>query len=306
MRIFLPFIKSLLIFPMLLLGIQLIEAQNMVVPAANKAKASPIVFNATTAKEGESIYNKNCVSCHGNPSKGNYLRTLNPPPGDPASAKFQNQTDGELFYNISQGNALMPQYKNILSEEERWKLVSYIRSFNKKYVQPAIKKTAGNTLSKAVQIDIIYNFTTSQISFLVISVVKKDTIPLKGSEGLLFVKRYFGNLQIGNSTKTNDKGIATFDFPKNIPGDKEGDLELIARINDNIYGEIITSKKIKIGIPTNNPSLIEKRAMWNVEAKAPIWILITFFSIVIGVWITIAYIILNIFRIKNLSTKVIK
>ena len=306
MKIFLPFNKSLLIIPILLLGLQMIEAQNMVVPAANKAKASPLVFNASTAKEGESIYNKNCVSCHGNPSKGNYLRTLNPPPGDPASAKFQNQTDGELFYNISQGNALMPQYKNILSEEERWKLVSYIRSFNKKYVQPAIKKTTGNTLSKAVQIDIIYNFTSNQISFLVISVVKKDTIPLKGSEGLLFVKRYFGNLQIGNATKTNDKGIATFDFPKNIPGDKDGNIILVARINDDVYGEIITSKKIKIGIPTNNPGLTEKRAMWNVEAKAPIWILVTFFSIVVGVWITIAYIILNIFRIKKLSTKIIK
>ena len=169
-----------------------------------------------------------------------------------------------------------------------------------------LKKTTGNTLNKAVQIDIIYNFTTSKISFLVISVVKKDTIPLKGSEGLLFVKRYFGNLQIGNATKTNDKGIATFNFPKNIPGDKEGNLELIARINDDVYGEIITSKKIKIGIPTNNPGLTEKRAMWNVEAKAPIWILVTFFSIVVGVWITIAYIILNIFRIKKLSTKIIK
>jgi mono/diheme cytochrome c family protein len=306
MKIFLPFIKSLLIIPMLLLGLHIIDAQNIVVPAANKAKASPLVFNASTAKEGESIYDKNCVSCHGNPGKGNYLKALNPPPGDPATEKFQNQTDGDLFYKISEGNPVMPKFKNTLTEEERWKLVSYIRSFNKKYVQPAIPKTEGNALSKAVQIDIIYNFTTSQISFLVIAVVKKDTIPLKGSEGLLFVKRYFGNLQIGNATKTNDKGIATFDFPKNIPGDKDGNIVLVARIDDDVYGEIITSKKIKIGIPTNNPSLIEKRAMWNVESKAPLWILITYFSIVIGVWIIIAYIILNIFRIKKLSTKTIK
>lgn len=196
MKIFLPSIKSLLIIPILLVGLQITDAQNIVVPAADMAKASPLVFNASTSEEGESIYDKNCVSCHGNPGKGNYLKALTPQPGDPATEKYQSQTDGELFYKISEGNPVMPKFKNTLSEEERWKLVSYIRSFNKKYVQPAIQKTTGNLLSKAVQIDIIYNFTTSQILFLVKAVVNKDTILLKRAEGSLFVKRYFGRLQI--------------------------------------------------------------------------------------------------------------
>ena len=110
-------------------------------------------------------------------------------------------------------------------------------------------------------------------------------------------------MQIGNSTKINDKGIAIFDFPKNIPGDKEGNIVLESRINDDVYGEIILSKKVKLGIPTDKPGLTEQRAMWNVQSKAPIWLLFTYFSILAGVWITIGYIVFNIYKIKKLSKR---
>lgn len=303
MKIFLPPKKSLLLIPILLLGLQVINAQTIVVPPVDKVKASPFAFNASTSKDGKSIYDMSCLSCHGTPGKANYLKGLNPTPADLGTEKVQNQTDGEIFYKISEGNVLMPKFKTTLTEKDRWKLVSYIRSFNSKYVQPAIVKSA-NLLTKTVQIEFKYDSVSRRISLLAISVINKDTTRLKGSEELLFVKRYFGSLQIGSATKINDKGIATFDFPKNLPGDKNGNIELEARINDDVYGEIILSKKLKIGIPINKPGLTENRAMWNVEAKAPIWLIITFFSIVTGVWLTIAYIIFNIYRIKQLSKNI--
>jgi mono/diheme cytochrome c family protein len=37
-------------------------------------------------------------------------------------------TDGEIFYQISQGRKPMPAFKKRLSEEERWQLVLYVRS----------------------------------------------------------------------------------------------------------------------------------------------------------------------------------
>lgn len=303
MKIFLPPKKSLLLIPILLLGLQVINAQTIVVPPVDKVKASPFAFNASTSKDGKSIYDMSCLSCHGTPGKANYLKGLNPTPADLGTEKVQNQTDGEIFYKISEGNVLMPKFKTTLTEKDRWKLVSYIRSFNSKYVQPAIVKSA-NLLTKTVQIEFKYDSVSRRISLLAISVINKDTTRLKGSEELLFVKRYFGSLQIGSATKINDQGIATFDFPKNLPGDKNGNIELEARINDDVYGEIILSKKLKIGIPINKPGLTENRAMWNVEAKAPIWLIITFFSIVTGVWLTIAYIIFNIYRIKQLSKNI--
>jgi hypothetical protein len=302
MKIFFPSFKPVILFSILLLVFQTIEAQDIVVPDANKSKASPIVFNPSTSKEGQSIYEKNCLSCHGNPGKGNYLKALTPPPADLATEKLQNQTDGEIFYKISEGNPIMPKFKTTLTEEERWKLVSYIRSFHKKYVQLTPQKSAG-ILRKNVYINIHYDSIKRELFFLAKALVKRDTIPIKGTEVSLFVKRYFGRLPIGAPSKTNDKGIATFDFPRNLPGDKNGNIELLARMNDDVYGEIVKLFKLKIGIPIDKPSLTAKRAMWNVESKSPIWLLLTYFSIVTGVWLTIAYIIFNIYRIKKLSSR---
>src|ERR1035437_5833845 len=302
MKIFIFSKKSLFFISLLLLGFQIVNAQNITVPAANKVKSSPFLFTAATTKKGEAIYKINCLSCHGNPGKGNFLPAFVPPPADLATAKVQSQTDGELFYRTSEGNLIMPKFKTTLSEVERWKIVGYIRSFNKKYVQPPVI-LAPNLLTKTVQIDFRYDSIANKISLYAFSVIKKDTTRLKGSDELLFVKRYFGGMQLGPITKSNDKGIAIFDFPKHLPGDKDGNIVLEARINDNIYGEVILSKKIKIGVPTNVPGLTENRAIWNVESKAPIWLMFTYFSILIGVWLTIAYIVFNMFGLRKSGTK---
>jgi hypothetical protein len=300
MKIFLPSKKSFLLITVFLLGHLVIEAQNVIVPSADKTKSSPIAFNTSTAKEGKAIYDMNCISCHGTPGQGNFLKGLTPTPADLGTAVVQNKSDGEIFYNISEGNAIMPKFKTTLPEKDRWKLVAYIRSFNSKYIQPAITKSV-NLLTKTVQIDFRYDSIAHRISLMAYSVIKKDTTRLKGSDELLFVKRYFGSLQIGQAVKINDKGIAAFDFPKTLPGDKTGIVELEARINDDKYGEIILSKKLKIGVPIYRPPLNEKRAIWNIQSKAPIWLMFTYFSIVAGVWITIGYIVFNIYRIKQLS-----
>lgn len=40
-------------------------------------------------------------------------------------------TDGEIFYKISKGNQPMPQWEKKLTENERWDLVNYIKTFAK-------------------------------------------------------------------------------------------------------------------------------------------------------------------------------
>lgn len=299
MKPILPITKSFLLIPILVLGFQIVDAQYIVVPPTDKVRTSPLAFNTGSAKEGQTIYETNCVSCHGNPGKNNNMKALNPQPKDLATAAAQNQSDGDLFYKISEGIPPMPKFKTILTETDRWKLVAYIRSFNPKYVQPAIQKAAVNLLSKAVHTEIAFDLASNRVIFLIRALVKKDTIPLTGTDVSLFVKRYFGNLPIGTTVKTNNEGIATLDFPKNIPGDKAGNLTISYRINDAKYGEIDSVKTFKIGVPTNLPGLTVKRAIWNVEAKAPIWLLLTYFSIVTGVWLTILYIAFNIYRIKQ-------
>ncbi|HEU5321656.1 MAG TPA: cytochrome c [Methylomirabilota bacterium] len=76
----------------------------------------------------------NCASCHGASGKGDgpAAAALPPPkPADWTSAKVQGQTDGELFWKISNGRGAMPPWKH-LPDKERWELVNYIRTLKKK------------------------------------------------------------------------------------------------------------------------------------------------------------------------------
>ncbi|MGD0710638.1 MAG: cytochrome c [Bacteroidales bacterium] len=275
-------------------------SQKWETPTDKKSKVSPIVFNESNTKEGEAIFTKDCQSCHGNPGQGNFLKSLNPQPPDPASSEFQQQTDGEIFYKITTGRAIMPAFKNILSEEERWKVISYFRSFNKSYTQQK-PDTSATPHNNPFKISIDFNKTNNKVIILVKRNIAKDSTVVKFAEVNVFVKRCFGNLQIGKPEQTDNNGEATFDFPKDLPGDKDGNIVFIAKVTDDKLGEFEANKKLQIGVPTDKPSLTENRAIWNVVSKAPIWLLATYIISVLVVLSILAYLILNLVKIKKLS-----
>ncbi len=275
-------------------------SENWNVPADKKAQNSYVKFDAAATQEGEVIYTKNCVSCHGNPSKGNSLKSLNPIPPDLGSTQTQALTDGELFYILNTGRMIMPSFKNILSETERWKVIAYIRSFNKNYTQ-VLSKVDPNK-SKLVKVKMMYDVLTGKVSVDVKANEPTGIVSLKDAEILLFVKRYFGRLQVDKTFRTNNEGKASFVFPNDLPGDKNGNLELIVKVNDNNYGEIESNAILKKGIPTEKPALNEKRAIWNVMAKAPFWILITYFfgvSFVLAVFLYIGHNLYKLWKLGN-------
>ena len=100
-----------------------------VAPASAKELKNPLSDKASINK-GKAIYKTRCVVCHGEKGKGDGPagKALNPPAADHSSAAVQAQTDGELFWKISEGRGPMVGWKLILSEEERWQLVNYIRT----------------------------------------------------------------------------------------------------------------------------------------------------------------------------------
>jgi mono/diheme cytochrome c family protein len=103
-----------------------------VAPATEKAKKNPVAKDAKAVEQGKKTAQVNCVSCHGAGGKGDGVAAaaLNPKPADWTSAKIQGETDGELFWKISNGRGAMPPWKH-LPENERWALVHYIRSLKK-------------------------------------------------------------------------------------------------------------------------------------------------------------------------------
>jgi hypothetical protein len=275
-------------------------AQRWDIPADKKAKNSYIPFTAVTAKEGEALYTKTCLSCHGNPGKGNSLKTLKPIPPDLTSSTTQQRTDGDLFYILTTGRVIMPSFKNVFSEDERWKIISYLRSFNKQYVQVLSKFDPRK--SKLVKFTLAYDPATQLIRMDVKATEKTGIVLLKNDEVELYVNRYFGRLKIDKSQTTTADGIAYFKFPKDIPGDKSGNLELIAKVSDDNYGEVEYQQKLKLGIPTDMPPLTQKRAIWNVVEKAPIWLMATYTTGVMVVGLFLLYILFNLWKLKKSGT----
>ena len=98
-------------------------------PAAEKGKKSP----GGNAANGKKLAETNCVSCHGASGKGDgpAAQALNPKPADWTSAKVQSESDGALFWKISNGRGPMPPWKH-LPEKDRWDLVAHVKSLGKK------------------------------------------------------------------------------------------------------------------------------------------------------------------------------
>lgn len=295
-------IKTLLIITLLLsFGVRM-SAQDWIVPDDQKAVVAPFKFTADMQKQGEMIYLKNCQSCHGLMGKDNWAK-LTPPPGDLSKEKAQLQTDGEIFYRITAGKAPMPEFRNIIPEDERWWLIAYLRTFNPKYVQPApVAKAA--FAGRIVSLKIHYNEPDKKIAVTATEQMKEGrTENAAGIEVMLFVKRYFGKMQVGEIKTTNSQGLAFFEFPDSLPGNKDGNVEITAVVNDPKSQMKTTPAEatLAIGVPTDKPGLTETRAWWSTRDKAPLWIILTYTLSVIIVWSFILYIVYSILKIRKLS-----
>jgi len=110
-----------------------------IAPTSAKKIKNPVPSNkrASSAKAGKKIFAGRCVACHGKSGKGDGAasKALNPKPANLTSAKVQKQTDGEIFWKMTNGNtknSAMPSWKASIPAADRWKLVNYIRSIKAK------------------------------------------------------------------------------------------------------------------------------------------------------------------------------
>jgi mono/diheme cytochrome c family protein len=80
---------------------------------------------------GREIYVNTCIHCHGIDGRGAGAMQLVPPPADLTSAGVQNRLDASLFKRIHDGkpNTAMGAWKNVLSDDEIWDVLSYVRTF---------------------------------------------------------------------------------------------------------------------------------------------------------------------------------
>ena len=93
--------------------------------------SNPYSGDSSSVARGEELFIKNCAKCHGESGNGygpvtqgftTWPRQLW------AWHKTGPETDGYIYWFITNGRSDMPPWGVILSEKERWDLVSYVKT----------------------------------------------------------------------------------------------------------------------------------------------------------------------------------
>ena len=108
------------------------------VPAEYAGKTNPFAGQADAATAGGALYAERCASCHGATGAGDgpAAAALDPKPADLATVA-SDQADDFLFWRIMEGGAMepfnssMPAQKGILTDDQVWQLVTFIRTLAK-------------------------------------------------------------------------------------------------------------------------------------------------------------------------------
>ncbi|HAP67709.1 MAG TPA: hypothetical protein DCQ99_08015 [Nitrospinae bacterium] len=102
-----------------------------------KALKNVVASNKKSLSEAKAIYTGKgtCFNCHGEKGRGDgeLASSFEPPPRNFTLSGWQKvRSDGELFYVITNGTESgMPGFGDMLSDEEKWSLINYIREFGK-------------------------------------------------------------------------------------------------------------------------------------------------------------------------------
>ncbi|MGO9611788.1 MAG: c-type cytochrome [Dissulfurispiraceae bacterium] len=90
-------------------------------------KKNPYEGNPKAAAEGAEVFKKNCQVCHGAGAKGDLCPDLT------TTKKKFGDSDADLLLTISKGRpGGMPNWDNALGADRIWKVITYIRSVEKK------------------------------------------------------------------------------------------------------------------------------------------------------------------------------
>jgi hypothetical protein len=99
-------------------------------PLESNALKNPLVVNEITQEKGHALFNLYCRSCHGETGRGDGAagrQGNGPTPANFHDDHVQSQTDGALLWKLNMGRGNMPAFKEVLSDEQKWQLISYIR-----------------------------------------------------------------------------------------------------------------------------------------------------------------------------------
>ena len=102
------------------------------VSAREARKKNPIPADEGSCATGKHVYVGNCLPCHGVTGKGDgpIANMQEKAPADLTDVKYGKETDGAMYWKVSNGHRPMPKFENVLPDESRWNVVNYVRTLS--------------------------------------------------------------------------------------------------------------------------------------------------------------------------------
>ncbi|OUR93311.1 hypothetical protein A9Q87_05010 [Flavobacteriales bacterium 34_180_T64] len=109
------------------------QSNEWLAPAESNKFDNPLKDDGKALAKGKKIYYQICATCHGRTGIGNGPggTAFTIKPADHTSEKVQSQSDGALYWKITNGRGDMPSYNSLLSKTQRWQVIEFMRSLKK-------------------------------------------------------------------------------------------------------------------------------------------------------------------------------
>ncbi|NOZ46738.1 MAG: cytochrome c [Chlorobi bacterium] len=100
------------------------------IAAGNELK-NPVLLNKESLKDGEKMYKRFCIDCHGEKGDGKgYLFTSGKYPVQPRTLidnDLKTRPVGQIYHVITLGSAVMGAHGSQIAPNDRWKIIHYIK-----------------------------------------------------------------------------------------------------------------------------------------------------------------------------------
>ncbi len=155
------------------------------------------------------------------------------------------------------------------------------------------------TAIKDVKLEMVLSLVDSIKTVTVSASVNENgtDIPVPGETVKVVVPRMFSYLLIGELT-LDEAGTATVEFPGDLPGDKDGNIPVVAMFEENAtFGNVERRETLQWGVPTDYSVPKTHRALWT--KTAPKWMIYTLSILLAGVWGHYLFAIISLIRINS-------
>lgn len=104
-------------------------AHEWMAPKADAFKKNPVEANMLSVSRGKTNYMRECAYCHGPEAKGLPIEKTGLSTNAPNLVnRLKSHSSGDIYWKIENGKEDMPSFKDVLSEEQLWDVINYIKS----------------------------------------------------------------------------------------------------------------------------------------------------------------------------------